>query len=132
MSEDEYVPTEGEVATVERTFTRADVEQFAALSGDEGDHHLEPDDDGRLLVHGLLVGALPTAIGGDRNVLARTMTHEFRRPVYTGDQITCEVTTDAVTEREHRYEVESSAVCRNDEGETVMTATYEGVIERAD
>jgi len=132
VREGSHVPTEGAVATVERTFTREDVERFAALSGDEGDHHVEPDDEGRLLVHGLLVGVLPTVIGGRRNVLARTMTHEFHRPVYTGQRITCEVTTDEVTERADRYEVASSAVCRNEDGETVMSASYEGVILHED
>ncbi len=129
-ADDGHVPREGEVATVERTFTREDVETFAALSGDEGDHHVEPDDQGRVLVHGLLLGVLPTQVGGDRNVLARTMTYEFHRPVYTGQPITCAVTTEAVSEREDRYDIESSAVCRNEADETVMTATYEGVITK--
>lgn len=129
MSEgDAYVPREGDVARVERAFTRADVEAFAALSGDEGDHHLESDEEGRVLVHGLLLGVLPTQVGGERNVLARVMRYEFHRPVYTGQTITCEVTTESVEEREDRYEIESEAVCTNDAGETVMTATYEGVI----
>lgn len=124
----EYVPSEGDVATVERTFTRADVETFAELSGDAGAHHLEPDEEGRVLVHGLLLGVLPTQVGGERNVLARVMRYEFHRPVYTGEAITCEVTTESVTEREDRYEVASTAACRNPAGETVVTAEYEGVI----
>lgn len=129
MSDEEpAVPSEGEVATVERTFTREDVETFAALSGDEGDHHLQPDAEGRVLVHGLLVAVLPTVIGGERNVLARVMTFEFHRPVRTGQRVTCEVTTRSVTERDEGYAVASDAVCRNSDGETVMTAEYEGVI----
>jgi 3-hydroxybutyryl-CoA dehydratase len=129
MSEDAgYVPQEGQVATVERTFTREDVETFAELSGDEGEHHLEPDEDGRVLVHGLLLGVLPTQVGGERNVLARLMTYEFHRPVYTGERITCEVETRSVTEQGDRYEISSRAVCTNEGGATVMTAEYEGVI----
>jgi acyl dehydratase len=132
MSEgnDRYLPSEGDVASVERTFTREDVETFAALSGDEGDHHVEPDDQGRVLVHGLLLGVLPTQVGGDRNVLATTMTYEFHRPVYTGQPIACEVTTETVVERGDRYEIESAAECRNEADETVMTASYEGVIRK--
>ena len=129
---DGYVPTEGEVTSVERTFTHEDVEAFAALSGDEGDHHVEPDQEGRLLVHGLLLAVLPTQVGGERNVLARVMNYEFHRPVYTGQRITCEVTTDHVAERPDGYEVASSAVCRNEADETVMTAAYEGVIRTED
>lgn len=125
-----YVPTEGAVATVARTFTREDVEAFAALSGDEGTHHVEPDEDGRVLVHGLLLAVLPTQIGGDRDFLARTMAYEFRRPVRTGEEITCEMTTDDVAEREDRYEVASSTVCRNEAGDVVMSADFEGVVWR--
>lgn len=125
-----YVPTEGSVASVSRTFTRADVEAFAALSGDEGTHHVEPDGDGRVLVHGLLLAVLPTQIGGDRDLLARTMAYEFRRPVRTGEEITCELTTDSVAEREDRYEVASSAVCRNEAGDVAMSAEFEGVVWR--
>lgn len=123
-------PTEGAVATIERTFTRAEVEAFAEISGDEGDHHLEPDGEGRVLVHGLLLATLPTQVGGERNVLARTMSYEFRRPVYTGERVTCEVRTDHVAERDDGYEVRSVATCRNDGGETVMTAEYAGVIRQ--
>ena len=131
MSEsDAHVPQEGDVATVERAFTREDVEAFAALSGDEGEHHLEADEQGRVVVHGLLLGVLPTQVGGERNVLAGEMTYEFRRPVYTGETVTCEVETQHVEERADRYEIESRAVCTNPAGETVMTAAYEGVIRK--
>lgn len=123
-------PTEGAVASVVRTFTRADVETFADVSGDEGEHHLEADEDGRVLVHGLLLATLPTQIGGERNVLARTMTFEFHRPVYTGEEITCEVRTDDVSARPDGYEVRSVTTCRNEAGETVMTAEYDGVIRQ--
>lgn len=125
---DEYVPREGETTRVERTFTRDDVEAFAELSGDEGEHHVEPDEEGRVLVHGLLLAVLPTQVGGERNVLARVMTYEFHRPVYTGERIVCEVTTESVAERGDRYEVSSRAVCTNPADETVMTAEYKGVV----
>ena len=128
--EDGYVPVEGDVSTVSRTFTREDVETFAALSGDEGAHHVEPDEDGRVLVHGLLRALLPTQIGGDRNFLATRMAYEFHRPVRTGEEITCELTTDAVAERDDRYEIQSSAVCRNGAGDVTTTAEFEGVVRK--
>lgn len=126
--EDGYVPVEGAVTTVSRTFTREDVEAFAGLSGDEGTHHVEPDEGGRLLVHGLLRAVLPTQVGGDRDFLATSMTYEFHRPVRTGEEITCELTTDDVTERDDRYEIASSAVCRNEAGETTATAEFQGIV----
>ena len=74
-------PEEGDVHTVERTFTHEDVERFGEVSGDRQAIHTEPDDEGRLMVQGLLTATLPTAIGGDLGVLARTMEYEFREPV---------------------------------------------------
>jgi acyl dehydratase len=124
------VPVEGAVATAARPFTREDVEAFAAISGDRGQHTVEPGEDGRVLVHGLLRAVLPTQIGGDRDFLARTMTYEFHRPVRTGEEVTCEMTTDEVVEREDRYEVASSAVCRNEAGDRTTTAEFRGIVRK--
>lgn len=123
-----YVPTEGELASVSRAFTREDVETFASLPGDEGAHHVEPDDEGRVLVHGLLRAALPSRLGCERDFLATATRYEFHRAVGTGVEITCSLTTDSVTGRADRYEVESSAVCRNEGGDTRTTAGYEGIV----
>lgn len=106
------VPSPGDTFTVERTFTTADVRAFADLSGDEQQIHTDPDDDGRLVVHGLLTATLPTQIGGELGVLARSVEFEFRAPVYTGEAIRCDVTTTAVDAREDRYDVETDIVCR--------------------
>lgn len=84
----------GYIITFERTFTVEDVELFTKVSGDAGAHHITPDEQGRLVIQGLLTATLPTKIGGDHNVLARTVNFEFLRPVYSGDTITCEVTIE--------------------------------------
>lgn len=55
----------GDVIRFERTFTNKEVKQFTAISGDEGVHHIQPDDEGRLMVQGLLTATLPTKIGGE-------------------------------------------------------------------
>lgn len=57
----------------------------------KGIHHRTPDEQGRLVIQGLLTTTLPTKEGGDHKVLARTMNFEFLRPVFTGDTIICEV-----------------------------------------
>ena len=59
----------GDTLSRKRTFTDEDIHLFARFSGDEGEHHLEPDESGRLMVHGLLTATLPTKIGGRRKVL---------------------------------------------------------------
>lgn len=40
----------GGVINFERTFTIEDVQSFTKLSRDEGEHHLIPDEQGRLIV----------------------------------------------------------------------------------
>ena len=121
-------PREGDTHEFERTFTAEDVRRFAELSGDEQPRHTDPDDGGRLLVHGLLTATMPTKVGGDLEVLAREMTFQFRRPVYTGDTITCTWTCREVEERGDRYDVVADVVCEDDDGEVVLVAEVEGLI----
>ena len=123
-------PREGDARTFQRTFTPEDVREFADLSGDEQPRHLEPDDDGRLLVHGLLTATMPTKIGGDLEVLGRSMEFEFRRPVYTGETVTCEMTVERVSERDGRYDLSAAVTCENEDGETVMTGRVEGLVRK--
>jgi acyl dehydratase len=125
-------PTAGEIHAVERTFTTEDVRQFAQVSGDTQPRHTEPDEDGRLLVHGLLTATLPTTVGGDLEMLARTMSFEFVRPVYTGETVTCTWTHDHVEERDDRYEVTADVVCENEDGATVLTGTVAGLVRKGD
>lgn len=122
--------SEGDVVTVERTFTADDVRTFTEVSGDRGDHHLEPDEEGRLLVHGLLTATLATEIGGRYDVLARTMEYQFRRPVYTGETVRCRGEFETVTRRDDgRTEVEATVTfTRVDDGAVVLTGEFDGVI----
>jgi acyl dehydratase len=125
-------PAEGDTYTYQRTFTEDDVRQFAAVTDDTQPRHTEPDDEGRLMVHGLLTGSLLTKIGGDIEMLAREMTFQFRRPVYTGETVRCRWVNESVTERESGWDVEASVQCwRVEDGEddeTVLRATVEGLI----
>jgi 3-hydroxybutyryl-CoA dehydratase len=118
----------GDVVSWERTFTEEDVRLFARFSGDEGEHHLRPDEAGRLMVHGLLTATLPTKIGGDINFIARQLTFRFHRPVFSGDTVRCEVTIEELTEAEPYTRLRSSWVCRNQHGREVMSGEAEGVI----
>lgn len=122
------LPEPGTVLSHERTFTPEEVRAFADLSGDRGEHHEQPDEDGRLLVHGLLTATLPTKIGGDLDVLARTMEFDFLRPVYTGQRIVCEVTVEAVDREDDRADIEVSFTCHVDGGELVLTGEFDGVV----
>lgn len=120
-------PTAGETHSFERTFTAEDVREFAKLSRDTQPRHTDPDEEGRLMVHGLLTATLPTKIGGDLNVLAHTMEFEFLEPVYTGQHVTCTWTHDRVEQRDHRYDLTASVVCETG-NEVVMKGYIEGVV----
>ncbi len=119
----------GDVISFERTFTAEDVELFTKVSWDEGIHHVEPDEKGRLVIQGLLTATLPTKIGGEQNVLARTMNFEFLRPVFTGDSIICEVTIDALEKQENnRTSIHASFECTNQNEKQVLIGDFAGVI----
>ena len=122
--------TVGDLFTWERTFTAEDVHAFTRISSDEGSHHVKPDAEGRLLVHGLLVATLPTKIGGSLDFLAREMNFNFLRPVFTGDPIRCEVEVAETEPLPDRVNVALSMVCKNQLGKEVMTGTCRGIIRR--
>jgi 3-hydroxybutyryl-CoA dehydratase len=118
-----------DVITFERTFTTVTVELFTKLSGDEGIHHLSPDEQGRLVVQGLLTATLPTKVGGDHNVLARNMKFEFLRPVFTGDTIICEVEIEEYEKQENnRTAIAASFICKNQEEKEVLRGDFSGVV----
>jgi acyl dehydratase len=121
-------PAAGDIHTYERTFTPEDVQRFAEVSGDTQAIHTEPDEEGQLVVQGLLTATLPTKIGGDLEVLATRMEFEFHRPVHTGETITCVWTNESVTEREDRYELSVSLSCTNEAGTEVMAGETDGIV----
>ncbi|USK36759.1 enoyl-CoA hydratase (plasmid) [Bacillus sp. F19] len=118
----------GDIITFERTFTAEDVALFIKISGDEGSHHVTPDERGRLVIQGLLTATLPTKIGGDNNVLARTMNFEFLRPVFTGDTIICEVTIEQFEKQNNRTHITASFLCKNQNEKEVLRGDFSGVI----
>lgn len=121
--------TVGDIIRFERTFTKEEVEMFTKVSMDEGDHHMNPDELERLVVQGLLTATLPTKVGGDYNVLARTMNFEFMRPVFTGDTIRCEVTIDNLEKRENnRTAISATFLCTNQKEKEVLSGNFAGVI----
>lgn len=119
----------GDIITFERTFTIDDVEMFTKVSGDEGTHHTTPDELGRLVIQGLLTATLPTKVGGDHNVLARTMNFELLLPVFTGDKIVCEVTIEKYEKQvKNRISIVASFLCTNQNEKQVLRGNFAGVI----
>jgi len=121
----------GDTIQFERTFTKDDVKNFTEVSKDEGEHHREPDELDRLVVQGLLTATLPTKVGGDYNVLARTMHFEFLRPVFTGDTIRCDVKIERLEktkQNKHRMSILAKFHCTNQHGKEVLNGYFSGVI----
>lgn len=119
----------GDIITFERTFTIRDVELFTEISGDEGIHHKIPDEQGRLVIQGLLTATLPTKVGGDYSVMARTMNFEFLRPVFTGDTIICEVKIEKFEKKENnRTTISTTFSCKNQNEKEVLKGDFSGII----
>ena len=114
-----------------RTIAEEDIVRFAELSGDRGRHHLERDERGRLLAHGLLTATLPTKLGGDMNYIARTMVFEFLKPVFAGDSLTCDGKVVSAAVQSTRYKVRFSFEVRNQDGEIVLAGNTTGQIKRS-
>lgn len=110
--------------------TAEDIARFAELSGDRGRHHLEADANGRLMAHGLMTATLPTKLGGDVNFMARTMAFEFVKPVYAGDELTCDGVVEAAAVQSSRYKVRFAFEVRNQDGEPVMRGKSSGSVPR--
>jgi 3-hydroxybutyryl-CoA dehydratase len=118
----------GDVYRFERTFQEEDVRLFALVSQDKGIHHMQPDKQGRIRVHGLLTATLPTMLGTVLNYISRMAIYEFERPVYVADTIRCEVTIDSIEDKEKFLDVDIHWVCRNQHDRIVLTGHSKGAI----
>lgn len=118
----------GDVFSWQRTFTDEEILQFGELTGDKGNHHIERDEKGRLMAHGLLTASVGTKIGGDLNYIARQMVSEYIRPVFSGDTITCELTITKVEKKEGLTEVAMETIYKNQHGKEVLVGSSYGII----
>ncbi len=120
----------GDRFSVERTFSREEVTEFARISGDYNPVHCDErfaeakQFDG-LICHGLLVASLITEIGGQIGWLASGMSFKFRKPVYAGDRVRCDFT---LTEINAHNRAKAEAVFYNQMGDVVLEASLGGVL----
>lgn len=118
----------GDIFTWAKTFEEEETLQFAEVTGDKGKHHMERDEKGRFMVHGLFTASIGTKLGGDLNYIAREMVSEFLRPVFTGDTITCEMTMTEVEQKDGFRKIAMKSVYRNQLGKEVLVGSSHGVI----
>ena len=117
----------GQKASLQKTFTAADVTAFAGISLDVNPIHMSDGYAknsifGKRIVHGILTSGLISAVlvnklpGPGTIYLGQEL--KFTAPVYFNDDITAEV--EVVELREDKKIVKLSTVCRNQDGKEVI------------
>lgn len=139
MSELRRQAAEGQLAPgttvrVTRTITAEEVERFGRLTRDYNPVHYEPrwcaaKGYSGLICHGLLVGSMLCEPGGQWGWLATGMSFRFRKPVYIGDTVTCEM---RILELDERQRARAALVFTNQHDEVVLTGELEGFLPVAD
>lgn len=118
----------GDIISWSRRFSREEVDRFTVLSGDEGQHHVAEDSAGRVLLHGLLTASMVTRVGGALNFLARTMSFEFLAPVYSGEELVCEVELILIEPSSKGTRLAARCRCINEAGQQVLRGETSGLI----
>lgn len=130
----------GDTASMTKTFTLTDIQQFASLTGDFGRIHTDTAfaktyGFGRPVVHGVLVGSLISSIMGmalpGSGTILKDEKLTFLSPVYPGDIITATITVTAITEGKRWYIGEFHGQCVNQDGITVIDGTIHQVMNKS-
>lgn len=118
----------GQKASVQKTFTAADVTAFAGISLDVNPIHMsdkyaESTVFGKRIVHGILTSGLISAVLANKlpgpGTIYLGQELRFTRPVYLGDDITAEV--EVVELREDKKIVKLNTTCYNQDGKVVIS-----------
>jgi 3-hydroxybutyryl-CoA dehydratase len=108
----------GQSAERRRTVTAADVEAFAAVTGDDNPVHLDEayaarTQFGGRIAHGMLSAGYISAVLGAQlpgpGAIYVSQTLNFRRPVRIGDEVVTEVKVTAIDERRGRVTLATTA-----------------------
>jgi len=118
----------GDTASVSKTITQADIENFADLSGDHNPIHLDKDYAaqtrfGSRIAHGLLTSSLISAVIGNKlpglGSIYLGQTLQFVAPVFPGDTIVARAMVTSV--REDKPIVKLETICTNQHDKVVIT-----------
>lgn len=118
----------GQKASVQKTFTAADVTAFAGISLDVNPIHMsdkyaESTIFGKRIVHGILTSGLISAVLANKlpgpGTIYLGQELKFTAPVYLGDDITA--TVEIVEIREDRKIIKLDTTCVNQDGKKVIT-----------
>jgi 3-hydroxybutyryl-CoA dehydratase len=120
----------GETRIWERTFSARDVRQFGQIAKDNSIQHMIPDEQGRLMVHDLLIATLPTRLDGELNYIARNVSFVLVHPVFVGDTVRCEITITQLAQEELHTRMSATFICRNQKGQAVLMGNTSGFIRK--
>jgi phosphate acetyltransferase/phosphate butyryltransferase len=118
----------GDSARIERTLTTADIQLFAAMSGDINPQHIDAEFAAStrfhgVIAHGMWGAALISAVLGTRlpgpGTIYAGQTLKFHHPVRVGDTLTISVVVAERDPAKHRLVLDCN--CTNQEGKTVIT-----------
>jgi len=118
----------GETDSLSRTVTAADVDAFAALSGDQNPIHLDEayaakTRFGRRIAHGMLVASYISTLLGTKfpgtGTIYMSQTLNFLRPVFLGDTLT--VTATVTNFRSDKAIATLATIVTNQRGETILS-----------
>ena len=117
----------GDTAEITKTIEQADVDAFAAVTGDHNPVHVDEEFAkttrfGRRFAHGMLTASLISSVlanklPGEGSVyLGQTL--QFVAPVFPGDEVTARVTVKEI--REDKPILKLATVCTNQRNEIVI------------
>lgn len=121
------LPQVGDAASLTRTISLVDIDQFAKLTGDENPVHVdetfaEKTRFGGRIAHGMWGASLISAVLGTElpgpGTIYLNQTLTFKGPVRPGDTITARVTVIKVREDKRILTLET--VCENQNGEKIL------------
>jgi len=118
----------GDRASIERTLTAADIQLFAAMSGDINPQHIDFEFAAStrfhgVIAHGMWGAALISAVLGTRlpgpGAVYVGQTLKFHAPIRVGDTLTISVTVTSRDEATHCVVLDCQ--CTNQDGQTVIS-----------
>lgn len=118
----------GQRASLQKTFSAADVTMFAGVSLDVNPVHMSEGFAkttmfGKRIIHGMLTASLISAVLGNQlpgpGTIYLGQELKFLAPVYVGDDITA--TVEIIELREDKKIVKLNTTCVNQDGNTVIS-----------
>ena len=117
----------GDSAEITRTIEQADIDAFAAVTGDHNPVHVDEEFAkttrfGRRIAHGMLTASLISSVlanklpGEGSIYLGQTL--QFVAPVFPGDEVTARVTVKEI--RENKPILKLETICVNQRNEIVI------------